>query len=52
MLMESIISAAVGDFTVYFIDMKAKNIKVTGSTINVTLAESGELLQDSCPRFS
>jgi hypothetical protein len=26
-------------FTIYFIDMK-ENIKVTGSTINVTLAES------------
>jgi iron complex outermembrane receptor protein len=41
------ISAAVGDVLQFtFIGFESKNIKVTGSTVNVTLAESGELLQD------
>jgi iron complex outermembrane receptor protein len=41
------ISAAVGDILQFtFIGYESKNIKVTGSTVNVTLAESGELLQD------
>jgi iron complex outermembrane receptor protein len=41
------ISAAVGDVLQFtFIGYESKNIKVTGSTVNVTLAESGELLQD------
>jgi iron complex outermembrane receptor protein len=40
-----IISAAVGDI-LQFIGYETKNVKVTGSTVNVTLAESGELLQD------
>jgi hypothetical protein len=45
MLMESISYLQLLEiFT--FIGYETKNVKVTGSTVNVTLAESGELLQD------
>jgi iron complex outermembrane receptor protein len=48
-----IISAAVGDILQFtFIGYETKNVKVTGSTVNVTLAESGETSRCSCTRFS
>jgi len=41
------ISASIGDILQFtFIGFESKNIKVTGSTLNVSLAESGETLQD------
>jgi hypothetical protein len=47
MLMESISYLQLLEiFYNTFIGYETKNVKVTGSTVNVTLAESGELLQD------
>jgi iron complex outermembrane receptor protein len=41
------ISAAIGDVLQFsFIGFESKSVKVTGSTVNVSLAESGETLQD------
>lgn len=42
-----VISAAIGDILQFsFIGFESKSVKVTGSTVNVSLAESGETLQD------
>ena len=41
------IAASVGDILQFtFIGFETKSVKVTGNTVNVALAESGELLQD------
>ncbi|CAM2998058.1 TonB-dependent receptor [Flavobacterium frigoris] len=42
-----VISAAIGDVLQFsFVGFESKSVKVTGSTVNVSLAESGETLQD------
>jgi iron complex outermembrane receptor protein len=44
--MESISYLQLLEIFYNLLGYETKNVKVTGSTVNVTLAESGELLQD------